>query len=119
MFVITERLLGLESSETLYINPGVNCRMIGAHTVLNEAVDTGADVTLTFTDDDASNTIGVLTIEDASSAAADIDEITFDTTTKGAVALGPATSMKIVTNGGGSSTGELTLTMVFDEYHAA
>lgn len=118
MFVLTERLLGLESSETLYINPGLNCRLISAFTVLNEAIDTGADVTLTFTDGDASNTIGVLTIEDAASAAADLDEITFDSTTKGKVALGPATVLKIVTNGGGSSTGELTLTMVFDEFHA-
>lgn len=114
MFVLSERMLGLETGETFYINPVVPSRIIAAYTVLNEVIASG-DVDITISD--GTTDVGVITIANSGVAVGDIDEITFDSTSKGKVIFGPATPIKIVGDGGSTGTGELTLTLVMDEFH--
>ncbi len=116
MFVLSERMLGLETGETFYMSPGVPSRVIGAYTVLNEVISSG-DVDITISD--GTTDVGVITITNSGNAVADIDEIVFDTTSLGKVIFDLDTPLKIVGDGGSTSTGELTLTIVMDEYHGA
>ena len=111
MFVLNKHL----DVDTYYLALPLNCRLIGAQSVIDTEALTGADGTITFSD--GTTDIGTITVTQSGSAEGEVDSITFDTTSEGKVALGPSTPLKIVL--AGNTNGEVEVTMVFDEFHAA
>lgn len=99
--------------DTYYIPLDKTCRLVDAISVVDTETVATADKTITLSD--GTNTIGVITVADAS-AEGTVDRIVLDSTTKGKVALDADTPLKIVVAGSGN--GEFEVTFVFDEFHA-
>jgi len=115
MISICRELDVLSAAKTWYINPGFDCRIIDAYTVTETAITTGNSV---ITISDGTTDVGAITIGFTGSAAGDIDQITFDSTSLGKVKFTKATAIKIVC-GALPDAGKAELTLVLDEYHGA
>ncbi len=108
-FRMCMELDALATAETFYVNPGTTCWLVDAYTSLFTVID-DADVTVTMSD--GTTTIGTITIAVASVAEGDCDKMSASDLS---VELNATTPLKIVGDGGATSTGEARLTLVFDE----
>lgn len=125
MQVINVNLDALASAKDWYINPGFNCRIIGAYTALNTAVTTG-DSTITISN--GTTTVGVITITQSGCAVGDIDLIAWYDKNGSAcsstgldpvgVKFGPGTNIKVSCDAT-PDAGAALLTLVLDEFHGA
>ena len=114
MFVTTVLLSDLSSAADLYLALPNTCRLVKAMTALITTLTTG-DSTITLSD--GTTDIGTITITQDGCAVGDIDNITFDTTSLGKVALGGTTYLKI-SNNATPGQGAALLTLVLDEFHS-
>lgn len=101
------------SSDTIYINPGHTCRIVGAYNVVSGTVNSGNEQVITISD--GTTDVGTITIA-ASAAVGTVDKMVLDTTSKGAVEFNVDTPIKLVA--AGTSTGLGNVTLVLDAYHA-
>lgn len=101
------------SGDTVYMNPGTTCRVVGAYSVISgEAGATGAK---TITISDGTTDVGVISIA-LSSALGVVDKMVLDATSKGAVEFNVDTPIKLV--GAGSGAGLANVTLVLDTFHS-
>ena len=101
-------------ADTYYFAVPLNCRCIGACSVVTLADVATAAKTLTLSD--GTTDIGVITIANSSTEGT-MDSIVMDTTSLGKVALGPATPLKVVMAGSGN--GKFSVALLLDEFHGA
>jgi hypothetical protein len=111
MFVLNKHL----DVDTYYLPLPINCRLIDAQSAIDTQALSVADGTVTFSD--GTTDIGTITVTQSGNAEGDVDSLVLDSTSLGKVALGPSTPLKIVL--AGNTNGEVEVTMVFDEFHAA
>jgi len=110
MFVLTKHL----DVDVYYMAVPTTCRVVKAYSVCDVQDFSVADGTITLSD--GSTTIGTITVAAAANEG-DIDTLTLDGTSKGKVELDADTPLKIEL--AGNTDGEVQLTVVFDEFHAA
>lgn len=101
------------SGDTIYVNPGHTCRVVGACSVITgEAGATGAK---TITISDGTTDVGVISVA-TTAAVGTVDKIVFDSTSGGAVEFNVDTPIKLV--GAGTGNGIAAVTLMLDAYHA-
>ena len=115
MFTITLDLTDLSTAENFFLAPPVVCRLVRAETCLYTTLTTGNQV-ITFSD--GTTTIGTVTITQSGSAEGDIDNLVLDTTSLGAVELGPEQYLKVAVTAT-PGQGAAILIMTFSEFHSA
>lgn len=99
------------SGDTIYINPGHTCRVVGAYSCCESQSANAKTITIS----DGTTDVGVITIA-VSAADGTVDKIVLDATSKGAVEFNVDTPIKIV--GAGTGAGTANVTLVLDSYHA-
>lgn len=114
MDTFTLNLTALATAENFFMAFPVTCRLVKATTCIYTVLTT-ADAVITFSD--GTTDIGTITITQSGSAEGDIDQLVLDTTSLGAVELGPALDLKIALDGG-PDAGAAILTMYFDAFHS-
>ena len=117
MYPLTIALADLSSAATIFINPGITCRVVKAHTVVKTALTTG-DSIITIRDKGATNNVGTVTITQAGNAVGDCDKLVLDTTTLGVVEFDADNPIEIY-NDATPDAGAAELTIWIDEFHGA
>ena len=114
MFTLSFGPWTTSSAADHYVPVPVTCRLVKAETAVDTVV-TNANTILTFSD--GTTTIGTITVGFSGCAVGDCDSLSLDSTSRGAVALGSTTPLKVALDGGGDA-GAVNLTLTFSEFHS-